>query len=348
MTSIPKIRKLGQTINMFNRGYSSFERALNAFEGKNASEYETALLGAARDVPDALEWALKIYLRNFPKLASADRRKLKEPRFDELITLMEQYADPPLSKETSIRLYGYREMRNESTHQGAIPSVDEVRDAIEGIRQIMLTYLPVEEEHLKRPDESKERGETGSADAHLESQRIKKLIDIHNDRLQKLRERQALCGWNTPPEISIEIEDIEAEIENLQTKLSVSLTASSIRLTQINPVIKSPPIESHNRLITIGRAPKNTVQVPDQEVSWEHGQIILMQGEYYYRHLSNINPSILRRKGEEYLLRPGKREDLPLRNQDRLTVGKITFVIEFDLIAEDAGYITTAKKTEEN
>lgn len=103
-------------------------------------------------------------------------------------------------------------------------------------------------------------------------------------------------------------------------------------------------LETHARHITIGRALKNTVQVSDPEVSWEHGQIILMQGTYYYHHLSGSNPSILRRRGEEYLLRQGKKEEIPLRNQDRLTIGQTTFIIEFDLIAEDEGYTTTAKK----
>ena len=69
----------------------------------------------------------------------------------------------------------------------------------------------------------------------------------------------------------------------------------------------------------------------------------MMQGEYYYRHLSNTNPSILRRRGEEHLLRPGKKEEITLRNQDRLTIGSETFIIEFDLIAEDTEYKTTAE-----
>ncbi len=44
----------------------------------------------------------------------------------------------------------------------------------------------------------------------------KKLINIHQRRLQKLREQQALFGLNTPAEILIEIEEIEAQIRRLQ------------------------------------------------------------------------------------------------------------------------------------
>jgi formylglycine-generating enzyme required for sulfatase activity len=48
---------------------------------------------------------------------------------------------------------------------------------------------------------------------------IQKLITEHRRRLQKLRERQAKQGINTPPEVLTEIEDIEAQIDRLRTEL---------------------------------------------------------------------------------------------------------------------------------
>ena len=48
---------------------------------------------------------------------------------------------------------------------------------------------------------------------------IKKLITNHHRRLQKLREQQALYGISADPRILLEIEDIEAKIERLQTNL---------------------------------------------------------------------------------------------------------------------------------
>jgi hypothetical protein len=125
-------------------------------------------------------------------------------------------------------------------------------------------------------------------------------------------------------------------------------TPSCIRLIEKDAVGEARRIESHNRLITIGRAPRSTVCIPDRTVSWEHGQIILVRGAYYYHHLSTSNPSILRRRGEERLLRPGKKEEVLLRNQDRLVIGNSVFVVEFDLIAEDVDYITTAKHEEDD
>jgi hypothetical protein len=48
---------------------------------------------------------------------------------------------------------------------------------------------------------------------------LKKLIFNHNRRLQKLKEQQALEGPGVDPKILIQIEDIEAEIKNLQAAL---------------------------------------------------------------------------------------------------------------------------------
>lgn len=151
MKPLPGIHNLSQAVNMFNRGCASFRRAMQAFENKNSSEFQTALQGAARDVPDVLEWVLKIYLENFPDLDLEDRRKLDKPTFRDLLDLMDKYADPPLTKETRMRLFGYRSLRNKITHHGAIPPVEEVRNVIEETRRIILTYFPgVEEDHLKK------------------------------------------------------------------------------------------------------------------------------------------------------------------------------------------------------
>ncbi len=49
---------------------------------------------------------------------------------------------------------------------------------------------------------------------------IKNLISHYNRRLQKLKERQAQQGLDTPVHILTEIEDIEAKIEVLQNELT--------------------------------------------------------------------------------------------------------------------------------
>lgn len=49
---------------------------------------------------------------------------------------------------------------------------------------------------------------------------IKNLLITHQRRLQILRERQAIIGMSVPPEIVIEIEDLEAEMAKLQYELT--------------------------------------------------------------------------------------------------------------------------------
>ena len=49
---------------------------------------------------------------------------------------------------------------------------------------------------------------------------LRRLIGIRKRRLQKLNERLAFEGSSTDPKIAMEIEDIEAEIEALQTQLA--------------------------------------------------------------------------------------------------------------------------------
>ena len=121
---------------------------------------------------------------------------------------------------------------------------------------------------------------------------------------------------------------------------------SCIRLRDYSAPEATPLIETRDRIVTIGRAPYSTLVCSERDVSWLHGEIFLQRGEYYYRHLSDTNPSILRRNGVEHFFRAGKKEELPLRNQDRLTIGNSTFIIEFDIISEDGGYITTFKKSD--
>lgn len=49
---------------------------------------------------------------------------------------------------------------------------------------------------------------------------IKRLIEKHTRRLQKLKEQQAVFGLHTPPYVLTEIEDAEVEIEQLRTELN--------------------------------------------------------------------------------------------------------------------------------
>lgn len=168
---------------------------------------------------------------------------------------------------------------------------------------------------------------------------------------------QAL-GFGESIEVAFKLGRNQISLENLGEQYTPRIIESTKRVipdkfenkSHIKLVEKSTDpngliFETSERLVTIGRAPKNSIQIPNGQVSWEHSQIILMQGSYYYHHLSKRNPSILRRRGEEYLLQMEGKNEILLQNQDRLTIGGTTFVIEFDLVNEDVGYTTTEKNT---
>jgi len=71
---------------------------------------------------------------------------------------------------------------------------------------------------------------------------IKELITKYHRRLHKLKEKEATLGINTPPEILIEIEDIEAKVEHLKEELKVSTP--------------KPPLDTSND--TLGESQSNT------------------------------------------------------------------------------------------
>ncbi|MBL1138352.1 MAG: TIR domain-containing protein [Chloroflexi bacterium] len=76
---------------------------------------------------------------------------------------------------------------------------------------------------------------------------LKKLILEHNRRLQKLKEQEARYGYSVDPHIPLEIEDIEAKIQALQTELN-QLAAGTATPTITNerpsPTSGSPIVSS--------------------------------------------------------------------------------------------------------
>jgi|GEM_PF-2397909 len=56
-------------------------------------------------------------------------------------------------------------------------------------------------------------------DDQLDSEQIRKQIDLKTRRKNKLEEKAAVYGLNTPPEVEIEIEDLKEEIKKLKKQL---------------------------------------------------------------------------------------------------------------------------------
>jgi hypothetical protein len=72
-----------------------------------------------------------------------------------------------------------------------------------------------------------------------EPKEIQELITSRSRRLHFLKQQQAIRGFNTPPEILMEIEDIEAELEKLQKQLK-AIEAIQGQTTQPSKEDKSP------------------------------------------------------------------------------------------------------------
>jgi hypothetical protein len=89
-----------------------------------------------------------------------------------------------------------------------------------------------------------------------EQEKLRKLIANNNRRLQILKERKALLGVSTDPGVLIEIEDIEAEIEDLQRQLNQKIP----------------------KLLFLTSNPKDTIRLDiGSEIRVVIGQIILLR-----------------------------------------------------------------------
>ncbi len=138
-----KIRKLRYTIDRFNQGCSFFQKAVINWKEGYFTQYEANLRKTATELIGAVEWILKIYLRNVcrDKITIEETLILKQPNFNDLIILMRKYASPTLDQESIDLLYHYRNIRNAAEHDAGVPSIEELYDAIQTIRQIIVKYL---------------------------------------------------------------------------------------------------------------------------------------------------------------------------------------------------------------
>lgn len=122
-----------------------------------------------------------------------------------------------------------------------------------------------------------------------------------------------------------------------------------LKLTKISPLgeLEEVLIETHDQLVTLGRSPKSNVHFNDSRVSWEHGEIILENGRFYYRHLSGTNPTSIIQNNKSILLKPPSKGEVLLTQGDFLVIGKVKILVEFDLPPADPDYIVTDPRPEE-
>jgi CheY-like chemotaxis protein len=122
---------------------------------------------------------------------------------------------------------------------------------------------------------------------------LRTMIDNHRQRLEKLKERQALQGIETPPDVLIEIDKIEVELHKLEAQLEEALAAevSADRKAGATepPVKPAKPATGGRSTIsqTFGgprksrRGPKERVLVVDDHPTWcDMLAEILLENEY--------------------------------------------------------------------
>jgi len=132
------------------------------------------------------------------------------------------------------------------------------------------------------------------------------------------------------------------EEPSIKTQEAERTSGSRISLTRKDN--SSFAYETHEKIIGIGRAPNNDVKLEGLDVSWYHGYIENVTGKYQYHHLSNTNPTVVRRQNQEYLLTKPRLTEITLQNNDRILIGNATLVVEFDIKAGSTGYVTTEKE----
>mgnify|MGYP002641103373 CR=1 FL=1 len=101
--------------------------------------------------------------------------------------------------------------------------------------------------------------------------------------------------------------------------------------------------ESRAHVISIGRSPTSDIVLDDLVVSWHHGYIERVTGNFLFHHQSTTNPTTIRRRGRDYQLSNEGKRDFILENGDRVNIGKHIFIVEFEVLPHSKGYKTTQK-----
>lgn len=152
MEIVSKIPTVENAITRFNQGCASFQRAMAAWQDGELIEYQNALNSAATEAVGALEWVLRIYLMSkaASRITRIEQYQLHDnPTFHTLVSTMKRYAIPSLTDEDVSLFYNYRTLRNSAEHYATVPDSQKLHEAIQFTRQLLMTYLQVEDEQLK-------------------------------------------------------------------------------------------------------------------------------------------------------------------------------------------------------
>jgi pSer/pThr/pTyr-binding forkhead associated (FHA) protein len=105
-----------------------------------------------------------------------------------------------------------------------------------------------------------------------------------------------------------------------------------LRLNQIGDTKKVFEISKEKEFLSIGREEKNNIIIEnDSNVSRQHGEVFLKDGNYYYKDLGSTNGTIIIRKEKKIFLDGEQLCQIGLKDKDILICGDTAFLIETDV-----------------
>lgn len=87
--------------------------------------------------------------------------------------------------------------------------------------------------------------------------------------------------------------------------------------------------EYRRPFLRLGRNPESEVSISDDaRISWDHGVIFKHAGDFYYRHLSAVNPAWVTAGTRQVMLQPSERDEVILQARNVIRIGDSRLVVD--------------------
>lgn len=139
-------------ISQYNDGCKQFEISIQKVQELDFDAFENNLRTGGASIFNALELAIKEYIKfylNDPVLSSKYCSTTQKVNFHDLLLIIKTRGNPHLDDQTFLKLNFFRnKMRNPTEHEGDIPSVRHMNEAISLVRNFLITYLLISDSDL--------------------------------------------------------------------------------------------------------------------------------------------------------------------------------------------------------
>lgn len=87
--------------------------------------------------------------------------------------------------------------------------------------------------------------------------------------------------------------------------------------------------EYRRPFLRLGRNPESEVSISDDaRISWDHGVIFKHAGDFYYRHLSDVNPAWVTAGTRQVMLKPSERREVILQAHNEIRIGNSRLLVD--------------------